>query len=150
MSPFVLLQLVGPAVAFHVSETMHGAYPDRFYVSDNLRRGVEAGITGIWTYDATGNRSVDPKVAEVFVQGDAPLTAEQVRERALTALAEEIQLMLDEDVVAEVQDIDMCMILGAGWGFHLGGISPYLDRSGVSQKVNGQRFLAPGVASVPV
>jgi 3-hydroxyacyl-CoA dehydrogenase/enoyl-CoA hydratase/carnithine racemase len=150
MSPFVLLQLVGPAVAFHVSETMHDAYPDRFYVSDNLRRGVEAGITGIWDFDSSGNRTVNPKVAEAFQQGDAALTGDEVRDRALTALAEEVQLMLDEGVVAEVQDIDMCMILGAGWGFHLGGMSPYLDRTGVSEKVNGHRFLPAGVASVPL
>ncbi len=149
MSPFVLLQLVGPAVAFHVSETMHDAYPDRFYVSDNLRRGVEAGITGIWQFDSAGNRTVDPRVAEVFVQGDAPLTGDEVRDRALTALAEEVQLMLDEAVVAEVQDIDMCMILGAGWGFHLGGMSPYLDRTGVAEKTTGSRFLPKGAASVP-
>ena len=36
--------------------------------------------------------------------------------------------MLDEGVVAEAQDIDLCLILGAGWPFHLGGITPYLDR----------------------
>jgi hypothetical protein len=40
------------------------------------------------------------------------------------------------------------MLLGAGWPFHLGGITPYLDRTGVSEKVTGQRFLPPGVASV--
>ena len=149
MSPFVLLQLVGPAVAFHVSETMNDAFPDRFYVSDNMRRGVAAGITGIWAFDEAGNRSVDPKVLESFDQGDAPLTPEQVRDRAQDALAEEVQLMLDEGVVADVRDIDMCMILGAGWGFHLGGIAPYLDRAGVSERVNGKRFLEPGVASDP-
>ncbi|MEO6821180.1 MAG: 3-hydroxyacyl-CoA dehydrogenase NAD-binding domain-containing protein, partial [Candidatus Nanopelagicales bacterium] len=38
LSPFVLLQMVGPAVALHVSETMHEAFPDRFAVSDNQRR----------------------------------------------------------------------------------------------------------------
>ncbi len=149
MSPFVLLQLVGPAVAFHVSETMNDAFPDRFYVSDNMRRGVAAGITGIWAFDEAGNRSVDPKVLESFDQGDAPLTPEQVRDRAQDALAEEVHLMLDEGVVADVRDIDMCMILGAGWGFHLGGIAPYLDRAGVSERVNGKRFLEPGVASDP-
>jgi 3-hydroxyacyl-CoA dehydrogenase len=149
MSPFVLLQLVGPAVAFHVSETMNDAFPDRFYVSDNMRRGVAAGITGIWSFDEAGNRSIDPKILESFDQGDAPLTPEQVRDRAQNALAEEVQLMLDEGVVADVRDIDMCMILGAGWGFHLGGIAPYLDRAGVSEQVNGKRFLDPGVASDP-
>ena len=31
-------------------------------------------------------------------------------------------------------DIDLCMVLGAGWPFWLGGITPYLDRSGVSER----------------
>ena len=69
--------------------------------------------------------------------------------RALEALAEEIRIMLDEGVVAEAQDIDLCMLLGAGRPFWLGGITPYLDRSGISEKVTGKRFLPPGVASVP-
>ena len=45
--------------------------------------------------------------------------------------------MLDEGVVAEAQDIDLCLILGAGWPFHLGGITPYLDRTGVAERVTG-------------
>jgi hypothetical protein len=53
--------------------------------------------------------------------------------------------MLDEGMVAAAQDIDLCMVLGAGWPFHLGGITPYLDRTGISDP----RFLAPGVASLP-
>jgi hypothetical protein len=77
-----------------------------------------------------------------------PATAEQVRERALTALAQEVGLMLKEGVVAAPMDIDLCLILGAGWPFHLGGITPYLDRAGVSERVLGQRFLPPGIASV--
>ncbi len=148
MSPFVLLQLVGPAVAFHVSESMHEAYPDRFYVSDNLRRAVGAGKTAIWTW-GDGGQQVDPEILELFEQGDAVLTEADVRERALTALAEEVRIMLDEGVVAAPQDIDLCMLLGAGWPFHLGGITPYLDRTGVSERVTGQRFLPVGTASVP-
>ena len=149
MSPFVLLQLVGPAVAFHVSETMHEAFPDRFGVSDNQRKLVEAGKTALWTWDDAGNKTIDPEIAEMFVRGDADLSESDVRDRALTALAEEIKLMLDEGVVAEAQDIDLCMLLGAGWPFHLGGITPYLDRAGVSERVNGARFLPVGVASLP-
>lgn len=148
MTPFVLMSLVGPAVAFHVSETMKEAFPDRFYVSENLKRFVDAKKTAIWSWDG-GTQHVDPEVAALFVQGDSPLTDEQVRARALDSMAEEIQLMLDEGVVAEAQDIDLCMIMGAGWPFHLGGITPYLDREGVSERVNGKRFLPLGVASVP-
>lgn len=147
MTPFTLLQLVGPAVAYHVSETMHEAYPDRFYVSDNLGKVVEAGKNAIWSWDG-GTQHVDPEVAELFVQGDAPLSGDEVRERAMSALAEEIRLMLDEGVVAEAEDIDLCMIMGAGWPFHLGGITPYLDRSGTSEQVNGSRFLDLGKASL--
>ncbi|MCQ4083070.1 3-hydroxyacyl-CoA dehydrogenase NAD-binding domain-containing protein [Streptomyces sp. RB6PN25] len=148
MTPIVLLELVGPAVAHHVAGTLHAAFPDRFGVSENLGRIVEAGKRNLYTYDS-GKPEIDPEVAALFEVGDTVLTEEQVRERALDAIAQEIQLMLDEGVVAEAQDVDLCLITGAGWPFHLGGITPYLDREGVSQRVNGKPFLAPGVASVP-
>ncbi|MEU3769546.1 3-hydroxyacyl-CoA dehydrogenase NAD-binding domain-containing protein [Amycolatopsis keratiniphila] len=150
MTPMTLMQLVGPAIALHVGETLHEAFPDRFTVSENLDRFVKAGKKGVWQWDDKGNATVDPEVAELWQQGDSPSTSEQVRDRALAAIAEEIRIMLDEGVVAEAQDIDLCLILGAGWPFWLGGITPYLDRAGVSEKVNGKPFLAPGVASVPL
>jgi len=136
MPPFLLLQLVGPAVALHVTQTLAAAYPDRFATSPKLRALVEAGKTAVYRPDF----SVDPAVAAILAGGDRPSTTEQVRERALEALADEIRLMLDEAVVAAPEDIDLCMILGAGWPFHLGGITPYLDRSGIAEKVTGTRF----------
>jgi 3-hydroxyacyl-CoA dehydrogenase/enoyl-CoA hydratase/carnithine racemase len=145
MRPLALLQLVGPGVAHHVAETMHAAFPDRYGVSANLARIVEAGKPGF----LTGDGEVDPEVAALIQVGDSPLNAEEVRVRALEALAQEIRLMLDEGVVAEAQDIDLCMILGAGWPFNLGGVTPYLDRTGTSERVTGKRFLAKGVASLP-
>jgi 3-hydroxyacyl-CoA dehydrogenase len=63
-----------------------------------------------------------------------------VRVRVLRSLADEIGLMLDEGVVSSAADIDLCMVLGAGWPFWLGGITPYLDRSGVSAAVRGSTF----------
>ncbi len=135
-SPFFLLQLVGPAVALHVGETLAAAYPGRFKVSPKLRALVEAGKTAVYRPDF----AVDESVAAIMAGGDRPSTASEVRERALEALAEEIRLMLDEGVVAAAEDIDLCMILGAGWPFHLGGITPYLDRAGITEKVTGTRF----------
>jgi 3-hydroxyacyl-CoA dehydrogenase len=143
MRPIALLQLVGPAVAYHVGETLHRAFPDRFGDSPNLKKIVDAGLPLML------DDEINPEVVKLIDGGSAPLTAEAVRRKALDALAEEIRLMLDEGVVAEAQDIDLCMILGAGWPFHLGGVTPYLDRSGTSERVTGKRFLAKGVADLP-
>ena len=136
MTPFLLLQLVGPAIALHVAETMAAAFPDRFSVSPKLRALVESGKTSVYRPDFT----LDPEVASALAGGDDPSTGPEVLARALEGLAQEIRIMLDEGVVAAPQDIDLCMILGAGWPFHLGGITPYLDRTGIAAKVTGAPF----------
>jgi 3-hydroxyacyl-CoA dehydrogenase/enoyl-CoA hydratase/carnithine racemase len=136
MSPFLLLQLVGPKIAVHVAETLAAAFPGRFAVSDKLRAVADSGLASVYRPDF----SVDPAVIALLAGGDRPSTAPEVLARALEGLAQEIRIMLDEGVVAAPEDIDLCMILGAGWPFHLGGITPYLDRTGVSAKVNGAPF----------
>ncbi|HEX5494774.1 MAG TPA: 3-hydroxyacyl-CoA dehydrogenase family protein, partial [Mycobacteriales bacterium] len=148
MTPLLLLGLVGPAVALHVAETLHEAFGDRYGVSENLRRAVELGKTSFYTWDG-GDQHLDPEVAALYQGVTGGPMAGELRERALDALAGEIRLMLDAGVVAEPQDIDLCLLLGAGWPFHLGGITPYLDRTGVSERVTGRRFLPRGVASLP-
>jgi 3-hydroxyacyl-CoA dehydrogenase/enoyl-CoA hydratase/carnithine racemase len=149
MAPNVLLQLVGPAVALHVLENLHAAFRDRFPVSPNLRALVASGRPGIYDWTPDGEPYVSDETAKLFQVGNQPSSAEQLRERVLNALAEEIGLVLADGVVAAPMDIDLCLILGAGWPFHLGGITPYLDREGVSERVLGRRLLPPGVASVP-
>ena len=144
MRPIALLELVGPAVAYHVGETLHRAFPDRFGDSPNLRKIVDAGLPLLV------DDELNPEVLALVEGGSAALTADEVRGKALEAVAQEIRIMLDEGVVAEPQDIDLCMILGAGWPFHLGGVTPYLDRAGISERVTGRRFLARGVGSLPV
>lgn len=149
MSPFDLLALVGPAVALHVSETMHAAFPDRYRVSSNLARLVEAGVASVWVTSEDGTRTVDLRVPALLEQGSAPIDEDTLVTRIAHALADEVRRMLDEGVVSEAQDIDLCMIMGAGWPFWLGGLTPYLDRSGASDATAGGRFLPVGVASVP-
>jgi len=138
MTPFLLFQLVGPRIALHVGETLAAAFPGRFAVSPKLRALADSGKASVYLADL----SVDPEAIALLDQplkqgGDHPSAGPVVLARALEGLAQEIRIMLDEGVVAAPEDIDLCMILGAGWPFHLGGITPYLDRTGVSAKVNG-------------
>jgi 3-hydroxyacyl-CoA dehydrogenase/enoyl-CoA hydratase/carnithine racemase len=120
MAPSVLLQMVGPRVANHVLETMHAAYPERFPLSPALA-AIAAG-------------------EEPVPSADEPWSAEEVQERAMEAVADEIHRMLEEGVTAEPADIDACLILGAGWPFFMGGATPYLDATGVSERVFGGTF----------
>jgi 3-hydroxyacyl-CoA dehydrogenase/enoyl-CoA hydratase/carnithine racemase len=150
MPPYALLGLVGPAIALHNSESLHAAFPDRFYVSENLRRVVQAGKRGFYT-QAEGRPALDPEVVALLERPEEPvvLEREQVRGQVLDALAEEARLMLSEGLVSGPQDIDLAMITGAGFSFWNGGLLPLLDRTGASERVNGRRFLPVGAASVP-
>ena len=146
MPPFMLISLVGPAIALHNSETLHGAFPERFYVSPNLAKVVEEKIPSFYGADGKLDDSIFQKFSK---PADAKvLTEEQVREQALSALADETRRMLDEEVVAAPMDIDLAMITGAGFPFWNGGVTPLLDRTGIAEKVTGQRFLPKGAASV--
>lgn len=68
------------------------------------------------------------------------LKASDARKAVESALAEEIGIMLGERVVEDASQIDLAMIIGAGWPFALGGICGYLDYAGVSRRVCGADF----------
>ena len=149
MSPFELLDLVGPGVALHVSETLHENLGPRYRISPTMQAMVDAKVRNFYIKGADGKFTANPEAVALIKQGDKPSTAEQVRDRALNALATEARMMLDEGVVSSAAEIDLCMLMGSGWPMHLGGILPYLDREGISEAVCGQRFHAPGIASLP-
>jgi 3-hydroxyacyl-CoA dehydrogenase len=122
MAPSVLTAMVGPRVANHVRHTLHDAFPERFPLSATLESLAEGG--------------------DVVVVEERRRTVEEIHQEVLEALADEIRHLLDEGVVASPKDVDTCLLLGAGYPFFLGGITPHLDRTGVSERVLGTTFAA--------
>ena len=122
MPPSALLAMVGPRVANHVLHTLHDAFPDRFPLSPTLENFAEGEMDIVLTGGVRQN------VDEIYVA-------------ILEALADEARHLLDEGVVASAAEIDACLILGAGFPFFRGGLTPYLDAEGVSLRVSG-RLLA--------
>jgi 3-hydroxyacyl-CoA dehydrogenase/enoyl-CoA hydratase/carnithine racemase len=129
MAPSVLLQMVGPRVANHVLQTLNEAYPGRFPLSETLANYAEGED-------------------EIAVQADARRSVEDIQQAVLEAIADEIRHVLDEGVVESAKDVDTALILGAGWPFFLGGITKFLDQTGVSERVSGQP-LAGSRAAAP-
>jgi 3-hydroxyacyl-CoA dehydrogenase/enoyl-CoA hydratase/carnithine racemase len=128
MAPSLLLQMVGPSVANHVLETLHEAYPDRFPLSRTLANYAEGKD-------------------EIALRGHEPKTEDEILEAALEAIADEIRHLLEEGVVAEAKDVDTALLLGAGWPFWLGGITKYLDQTGISEKMFGRPLAEVGAAA---
>jgi hypothetical protein len=51
---------------------------------------------------------------------------EEIRHAVLAALADEVGHLLEEGVVESPKDVDAALILGAGFPFFMGGLTPYL------------------------
>ncbi|SJN08162.1 Enoyl-CoA hydratase / 3-hydroxyacyl-CoA dehydrogenase / 3-hydroxybutyryl-CoA epimerase [Leucobacter sp. 7(1)] len=146
MGPFELIDLVGWKVAAHVQDTMVGAFPDRFYASPNLHAlaDVEAPLVKSKQGKVEDLSKAGKKALKL---GSTAVTEAEILRRVEDELAGEIKIMLDEGVVAAAEDIDLCLILGAGWPFQAGGATPYLDRVGASERVFGATFHDPRIAA---
>ncbi len=147
MTPFELLELVGLKVGAHVLDTHHTAFPDRFFESANLHKLADLGH--IFERDSKGKiKGIDKKAREIVTGGSAPMTAKQLQTRIEDGLADEIHRMLEDKVVEAAEDVDLCLILGAGYPFQMGGATPYLDRVGASERAFGDTFHHPVIRGV--
>lgn len=124
MPPSALLAMVGPRVANHVLLTLNEAWPDRFPRSSVLQALADGEFPALEARD------------------DRP-SVDEIHERLLAELADEARRILDEGVVPSAAALDACLILGAGFPFFRGGITPYLDRTGVSERVSGRPLGRP-------
>lgn len=141
MAPFDLIALVGPAVGLHATETLAKAFPDRYHTSKNMEKLVEMKKPGVYSFVPEG-KVVDPEVKAFWKQQDPPKKSspQEMRDRVLENMADECWRCLDEGVIAEPEDIDTCLLLGAGYPFFMGGATMYLDQKGYSEKVKGKKF----------
>ena len=152
MTAFELLELVGLTVGAHVLDTHHAAFPDRFFESKNLHALAEHGA--IFSRDSKGKiTGFDKKAVEIVSGGTGAdqrqaMTEETILRRVEDGLADEIHRMLEDGVVSAAEDIDLCLILGAGWPFQMGGATPYLDRVGASERAFGDTFHHPPIRGV--
>lgn len=147
MGPFELIDLVGWKVAAHVQDTMVGAFPDRFYASPNMHAIAE--LDEPLVKNKLGKVEDLSKAAKKALKfGKIAVAPEEILRRVEDELANEIKIMLDEGVVHAAEDIDLGLILGAGWPFQAGGATPYLDRVGASERAFGGTFHDPRIAAV--
>jgi 3-hydroxyacyl-CoA dehydrogenase len=128
MSPFALIDLIGRTVTLKMMQSLYDSAPDRFFVGHALSE----------LSTVEGSPFATQLAERSFPQVQSDVTT--VHDAIVDALAREVKVMMDDEVVAHISDIDLCMINGAGWPAAIGGLTPYLDASGASVRATGALF----------
>jgi 3-hydroxyacyl-CoA dehydrogenase len=146
MGPFRMMDLVGQDIGRAIRKRITAEHPDKTYPAwpDRLceagRFGQKTGA-GIYRYesgrrDALPDPEADRIIAEsVRVQGIAQRTisAEEIVERCVLALANEGARILDEGIAARASDIDIVYLTGYGFPRYRGGPMFFADELGLAK-----------------
>lgn len=114
MTPFELVEMVGPRVAGHVLRSHHEAFGDRYGFGPAVAATGE--LERFYDRDAEGKiLGPSAELLALFPGTDDDVSVEEVGRRLAAALSDEIRRMLDDGVVASKADIDTAMALAAGY-----------------------------------
>lgn len=151
MGPAYLQDVIGMDVSSHVIDIITASYPKRMPIMDkhvislmakNDRYGQKNGI-GFYRYekDEKGRLqklpSEDTKalIAQIQPNGQQSFTDQQIIDRLMLPMVTEAALCLEDNVASSAAEIDMSLILGAGFPRHWGGPLKYADIVGLGEIV---------------
>ncbi len=147
MGPFILGDLLGLDTIVHVAEHLNESYGDSFYVHKGMQKRVEEGKLGL----KTGGEGLY-KDGEPQIEGDGDPPEELAELFSSKALVE--ACLIIEEGVADVRDVDLGMMAGAGMDPRRGifpplmradadGLDVCLERLERLAEERGERFTPP-------
>lgn len=157
MGPAHLLDVVGLDTAYHASDVMAAAFPDRMLGAQStlLHTLYQAGMRGqknqqgFYCYQEDAKGRLQPienaqAVALLYPNGGAAVMShEDIVARMMIPMAFETLRCLQEGIVASAQEADLALVYGLGFPPFHGGICHWMDRHGLAKLVSlAQRFQA--------
>jgi len=154
MGPLALIDMAGLNMMPLVEKVMAPAFPRHAKLSEICRRLVEAGHlgqktgSGVYKYergDYTPRDSDFSKdiIAEVRAKKGTPRGAaparEEIQDRLVLVMVNEAYYALEEGIALRPGDVDVAMVLGAGFPNWRGGVLKYAEDAGpdrVLEKLN--------------
>ena len=141
VGPITLLDEVGHDVGAHVMRIMEQAYPQRFSneltkvtVADG-RLGRKNG-RGFYKYEEGKKKGIDETVYPLFKSRvDRKLTKEEIEERIVVNLLNEVGFCMGENIVTNPVDAEMGLVLGIGFPPFRGGPLHAIDEIGADRVV---------------
>lgn len=146
MGPAYLLDVVGLDTAYHAQQVMNQGYPTRFYTIEHdvltllyeqklWGKKTQAGFYA-YTTDKKGNVQKTPNENATSLIKSLPIststiTDDEIIERMMIPMLNEVLLCLDENIVATPQEADTALVYGLGFPPFHGGPCQYLDTLGL-------------------
>ncbi|PMC19301.1 fatty acid oxidation complex subunit alpha FadB [Oligella urethralis] len=154
MGPAYLSDVIGLDTCVHASKVLADGFPDRMkadytgatealFKTDRL--GQKNG-KGFYKYvaDDSGRKrkTADDEVKDILAPhvdaaapGSVDFTAEEIRDRLMLAMCNEVARCIDEKIVASPEEADMALIMGLGFPRFRGGALRYIDQIGLKEYV---------------
>lgn len=142
MGPYALLDEVGFDIAAHAGASLQAAYGARMLASDGLAGFLEVGRLGkksghgFYRHDRKhGGRPVVSDFNHFHQRGvkARALTADQIVDRLVLPMVNEVIRCLAEGVVASAAEADLAMVFGTGFAPFLGGPLRWVDSVGLKE-----------------
>jgi 3-hydroxyacyl-CoA dehydrogenase len=145
VGPLALLDAIGLDVALRAGERLGEAFGERAAMPGLLSRLVDAGRLGSKSgggFYGPGGRPAREATEAVEGYGRGRASVSELRDRLVLALVAEAARALEEGIVASPRDLDMGMILGAGFPPWKGGPLRWVDHRGADEVVRRMEELA--------
>ena len=140
MGPFELLDQIGLDTAQHVAGVLEAAFGPRIgggagapleTLAGQGRLGRKSG-RGFYRYRDGRRTAVEPELGRLLgLPAPKELPPETLQERMLLAMINEAAVCLQEDVAREPRDVDLALVLGAGFPPARGGLLRHADAVGI-------------------
>ncbi|MBI3596854.1 MAG: enoyl-CoA hydratase/isomerase family protein [Nitrospirae bacterium] len=147
MGPFTMMDVVGLDIAYHTAETIRTALhldpAEQSRIGDRLfeagRFGKKTG-QGLYRYEGRekhNNPELDTMLAAVRKErGLTPrlnITDQEITDRLVMIMVNTAAWCLEKGVVQEPGDVDLGLIIGAGFPPFRGGLLKYCDKIGITR-----------------
>lgn len=150
MGPAYLLDVVGLDTAHHAQQVMAQGFPDRMdkkgpdaidLMFEHKRFGQKNG-QGFYLYE-TDKKGKPKKLKDVQVPAllaslnseTKDFTEQEIIERMMIPMINEVVLCLEQDIIASPQEADMALVYGLGFPPFRGGVCRYLDSLGIDNYI---------------
>jgi len=141
MGPCRLIDTIGMEVAYHAGQALAAAFGERLAPARSLtslatsNRPGQKGGRGFYLYEGARPKGIDPSVyADMGVSSlRSDLDPALARDRTILAMVNEAARVLEDGIVTSAADVDLGMIMGAGFPPFRGGLLQYADDRSVQE-----------------